>query len=61
MLLGPMKDRAVIGVIQSNINIEGANPDSRKDILSFYGLDPKLPVITYAPAGEKSLEKPEDT
>jgi len=59
MLLGPMKDRAVIGAYPKATSIiEGANLDSRKEILSFYGLNPKLPVITYAPAGEKSLEKP---
>lgn len=59
MLLGPMQDRALIGAYPKATSIiEGANSDSRKDILSFYGLDPELPVITYAPAGENSFEKP---
>ena len=59
MLLGPMKDRAMIGAYPKATEIiNGANPINREIIFTAFGLDSSLPVITYAPAGEESHEKP---
>ena len=59
MLLGPMKGRAMIGAYPKATEIiNGANPSNREVMFTAFGLDPSLPVITYAPAGEGSLEKP---
>jgi hypothetical protein len=58
-LLGPMKGRAKIGAYPKATSIiEGASPRNRKDAFKAFGLNPDLPVITYAPAGEESYEKP---
>ena len=59
MLLGPLKSRAKIGGYPKATSIiEDARDDKRRTILKFYGLNPSLPVVTYAPAGEESFEKP---
>ena len=59
MLLGPMKARAMIGAYPKATEIiNGANPSNREIMFKAFGLDPSLPVITYAPAGEESPEKP---
>ncbi len=59
MLLGPNKDRAVEGGYpKADEIINSNNQKNRLLICNEYGLDPNLPIITYASAGEESYEKP---
>lgn len=59
MLLGPMKSKAKIGGYPKATSIiKGACPSNRQNIFKAFGLNPGLPVITYAPAGNESFEKP---
>tara|TARA_Y100000768_G_scaffold246091_1_gene186625 strand:- start:9311 stop:10300 length:990 start_codon:yes stop_codon:yes gene_type:complete len=59
MLLGPNKDRAIEGGYpKADEIINSDNQKNRILLCNEYGLDPNLPIITYASAGEVSHEKP---
>ena len=59
MLLGPLKSRAMLGAYPKATSIlQNSQSAVRSMILRSFGLEPDLPVITYAPAGEESFEKP---
>lgn len=59
MLLGDNSERAVPGGYpKADDIINGNNNKNRLMICEKYKLDPKLPIITYASAGEESIEKP---
>tara|TARA_B100000963_G_scaffold361656_1_gene398489 strand:+ start:7006 stop:7992 length:987 start_codon:yes stop_codon:yes gene_type:complete len=58
-LLGTNSDRAIQGAYpKADYIINGNNNNNRYSICKRYNLDPNLPIITYASAGEESLEKP---
>jgi hypothetical protein len=59
MLLGPLKDRAVIAGYPKaddllRLNISG----NRRAVCQELGFDENKPIVTYTPAGEKSYMKP---
>lgn len=59
MLLGPLKDRAVIaGYPKADDLLRLNTPDNRYVVCQELGFNENKPVITYAPAGEKSYMKP---
>ena len=59
MLLGPNSDRAVIGGYPKADHLKRDNtPKNRSAVFQELGFDENIPLITYAPAGELSQEKP---
>jgi hypothetical protein len=59
MLLGPLKDRAVIAGYPKADDLLRLNTlDNRRAVCQELGFDEGKPIITYAPAGEESYMKP---
>jgi hypothetical protein len=59
MLLGPLKDRAVIGGYPKADDLLRCNTgDNRQQVFKDLGFDPARPLITYASAGRLAYEKP---
>lgn len=59
MLLGPLKDRAVIaGYPKADDLIRLNTPDNRRAVCQELGFDENKPIVTYAPSGEESYMKP---
>ncbi|MBN2406681.1 MAG: hypothetical protein JXJ19_03190 [Elusimicrobia bacterium] len=59
MLLGPMKERAIIaGYPKADDLLRLNTAENRKQVCAELGFDCSRPVITYAPAGEESYIKP---
>ena len=59
MLLGPLKDRAVIAGYPKADDLLRLNTlDNRRAVCQELGFDENRPLVTYAPAGKDSYEKP---
>jgi len=59
MLLGPLKERAVIaGYPKADDLMRFNTPENRLEVCRELGFDHTKPIITYAPAGEESCMKP---
>lgn len=59
MLLGPLKDRALIaGYPKADDLLRLNTSNNRHAVCQELGFDENKPIITYAPAGEKSYMKP---
>jgi len=58
-LLGPNADRAVmVGYPKADHLLKFNTPENKKSVLDELGFSDDLPLITYAPAGTCSYEKP---
>jgi CDP-glycerol glycerophosphotransferase (TagB/SpsB family) len=59
LLLGPNKERAIIGAYPKADSLKQfKSPEFRNEVCKELGFDPKKKVIVYAPAGQLSLSKP---
>jgi len=57
--LGPMADRtAIVGYPKSDDLLQANTPENRETVFQELGFDLAQPLVTYAPAGPESDEKP---